>query len=257
MTLSSPFSSHLTIQTPEGIRFRLLLASPLIRMFAWVIDLCVIFAVMSLLGTLITALGYLSSDVAIALSAILYFVVSVGYGILMEWLWRGQTLGKRLLRLRVVDEQGLALHFHQIVMRNLLRFIDMLPAFYLVGGVAMICSRRCQRLGDYAAATLVVWNPRMPEPDTEQLLSGKYNSLRDHPHLCARLIHQTSPDQRLTALRTVLRREQLDAEARVDLFRRLADHFRAQVPFPLDTTLGMTDEHYVRNVVDILFRTQK
>jgi uncharacterized RDD family membrane protein YckC len=251
------YSNHLTIQTPEGIRFRLLLASPLIRMFAWVIDLFVVFTLVSLLGILITLLGYLSGDVALAFGLILYFVVSVGYGILMEWLWRGQTLGKRLLRLRVVDEQGLSLHFHQIVMRNLLRVVDILPGFYLLGGLAVLFSRRCQRLGDYAAATLVVWNPRVAEPDTEQLLAGKYNSLRDHPHLCARLVHKIAPDQRLVALQTILRREMLEAGARLELFQKLAASFKAEVPFPLETTLGMTDEHYVRNVVDVLFRSQK
>ena len=55
------------------------------------------------------------------------FAISVGYAIFTEWFWRGQTVGKRLLRLRVIEEQGLRLQFSQIVTRNLLRFVDMLP----------------------------------------------------------------------------------------------------------------------------------
>ena len=69
---------------------------------------------------------------------ILYFVVWIGYGILFEWFWRGQTPGKRLFRLRVMDVNGLRLQFHQILMRNLLRAVDSLPACYLVGGLACL-----------------------------------------------------------------------------------------------------------------------
>ena len=50
-----------------------------------------------------STLGYVSPDFAQALLMILYFVVSIGYGILTEWAWRGQTVGKRMLRLRLVN----------------------------------------------------------------------------------------------------------------------------------------------------------
>ncbi len=85
-----------------------------------------------------------------------YFVVQVGYGIACEWLWRGQTVGKRLLRLRVMDAQGLHLQFSQVALRNLLRFVDSLPAFYLVGGLVSLLNSRAQRLGDFVANTIVI-----------------------------------------------------------------------------------------------------
>ena len=78
-----------------------------------------------------------------------------------EWYWRGQTVGKRVLKLRVMDEQALRLEFSQIVVRNLLRFVDFLPGLYLVGGTACVLSRRFQRLGDLAANTIVVRNPEV------------------------------------------------------------------------------------------------
>ena len=68
----------------------------------------------------------------------------------------GRTLGKRLLRLRVVNENGGGARLGQIVVRNLLRLVDELPALYVVGLVSIHVGPRHQRLGDRLARTLVV-----------------------------------------------------------------------------------------------------
>ena len=173
-----------------------------------------------------------------------------------EWAWRGQTIGKRLLRLRVMDAQGLRLQFHQVLLRNLLRFVDMLPALYLVGGLACLFSRRAQRLGDLAANTVVVHSAKYTEPDLDQLLAGKFNSLRQYPHLEARLRQRVSPAEARLALQALVRRDELDPAARVELFAELAEHFKSIVTFPPEAVEAMPDEQYIRNVVDILFRTR-
>jgi uncharacterized RDD family membrane protein YckC len=244
----------LTLRTPEGIVFSLPLAGPLTRFLAFSVDLAVVTAAGSVLGTVLGSFRLLSLDLAQAFTVVAYFAISIGYGIGTEWLWRGQTIGKRLLRLRVVDEHGLRLQPSQIVVRNLLRFVDLLPAFYLVGGAAMALSRRAQRLGDIAAGTVVVRALRPAEPDLDQILAGKFNSLREHPHLAARLRQQVGPEEAALALRALLRRDTLDPEARVTLFRDLAAHFRRLVEFPPDAVEGIADEQYVRNVVDVVFR---
>jgi len=245
----------LQIRTPEGIAFSLFLASPVTRCLAWAIDLACIMALAYVVGRLLPTLRIISGELVMALSLVAYFAISIGYGIATEWYWRGQTLGKKLLRLRVMDEQGLRLQFSQIVVRNLLRPVDALPILYLVGGVACLLSRRAQRLGDFAANTIVVRNPKTVEPDLDQLLAGKFNSFRDHPHLAARLRQRVSPREAGIALRALLRRDELEPHARVDLFTDVATHFRSIVEFPDDATFGLTDEQYVRNVVDIIFRT--
>jgi uncharacterized RDD family membrane protein YckC len=222
----------LTIKTPEGIVFSLRLSGPITRFLAWTIDLATIAVMASIIKSLLGILGIFSQDLASAVSILAYFVVSIGYGIATEWYWRGQTLGKRLFRLRVMDEQGLHLQFNQIVIRNLLRFVDSLPAFYLVGGLTCLLGRRAQRLGDVAANTIVVWNPKISEPDLDQVLPDKYNSFRDYPHLEARLRQRTSPHQAGLALQALLRRDQLDPLARVDLFKDIASHFKDIVDFP-------------------------
>src|SRR5436309_3134558 len=247
----------LLIKTPEGIEFSLLLAGPVTRFLAWAVDMACIAAMSSVAGWLLGLLGLVSVDFARALVVLAYFVIQIGYGIVMEWFWRGQTIGKRLLRLRVMDAQGVRLQFSQIVIRNLLRFVDLLPAFYLVGGIACLISRRAQRLGDFAANTIVARNPKVKEPDLDQLLAGKYNSLRQYPHLSARLRQRVSPTEARVALQALLRRDELDAGARVELFEEIAAHFRSLVEFPPEATEGITDEQYARNVVDVLFRPQR
>jgi uncharacterized RDD family membrane protein YckC len=226
-------TNTLRIQTPEGIFFSLQLAGPIPRFMAWTIDAASISVIASVSSVLLNFLGIISRDLAAAAAVLAYFLVSIGYGILTEWYWQGQTIGKRLLRLRVMDVQGLRLRFSQVVIRNLLRFVDTLPVFYMVGGLACLISTRAQRLGDFAANTIVVWNPRISAPDLNQLLEGKYNSFHDYPHLEARLRQRVSPARAGIALQAVLRRDDLDPLARTD---------------------GISDEQYVRNVVDVLFR---
>ena len=243
----------LTIKTPEGIEFSLLLAGPLIRFLAWILDALCIQVILWALGTVLGLFRLLSADLASGLFILGQFVVGIGYGISLEWLWRGQTLGKRLLRLRVVDEQGLQLQLSQVVIRNLLRFVDKLPLFYLLGGVSCLLSEKAQRLGDLAASTLVIRMPKTQEVDLEQISTGKYNSFKDYPHLTARLRQRVSPEEADVALRAVLRREELDPEARVELFRHLEEYLKSVVTFPETATDGLSPEQHVRNAVEILY----
>jgi uncharacterized RDD family membrane protein YckC len=248
-------ASVLTIRTPEGIVFSQLLAGPVTRFLAWMIDLLCIVALLIALNLILGFLSIVSSNATFAVSALGYFIISIGYGMLLEWAWRGQTIGKRALRLRVVDVEGMRLQFNQIVTRNLLRAVDSLPAIYFVGGLTCWFNSRCQRLGDIAANTIVIRNPRFSEPDLDQLLAGKFNSLRQHPHLAARLRHRVTPAEAAAAVQALVRRDDFDAVARVELFADLAAHFRAKVEFPAEALEGVADEQYIRNVVDVVFRT--
>src|SRR5260370_41634756 len=152
-------TSALLIRTPEGIVFSQLLAGPVTRFLAWFIDLMCISALVTALGWLSILFLLVSPNLAWAFYTLGYFIISICYGILCEWFWRGQTVGKRLFRLRVMDAEGLRLQFHQIVTRNLLRFMDCLPLFYFVGGLVCWFRPKCQRLGDIPANTIVLRSP--------------------------------------------------------------------------------------------------
>lgn len=247
-------SSLLRLRTPEGIAFDLPLAGPVVRLVAWILDALIIASLCSIAGALLSAAGWLVPDLAAAVMLIAFFLIQFGYAIVLEWKWRGQTVGKRLVRLRVVDATGHKLQLSQIVLRNLLRTLDVLPGSYLVGGLACGLTPKAQRLGDLVANTVVIREARLDQPDLTQLMAGRFNSLRSSPHLCARLRQDVPPEEAATALQALLRRDELDPLARARLFQELADRFRHRVRFPDDLTEGLSDEQYVRNITDLLYR---
>lgn len=255
--MNSGKTNTLKILTPDGVAFSFELASPVARFLAWSVDLASIMAITSALNIVLGLVVTISPDLGSAVAMASAFLVQTGYSMALEWFWRGQTLGKRLLSLRVMDAEGLRLHGSQIVIRNLVRFIDFLPAFYMVGGASCLLSSKAQRLGDLAANTIVVRSRKVKQPDLEQLLAGKYNSLKECSHLAARLRQQVSPQEAALALEALMRRDELDPQSRVTLFEEMAEHFKALVTFPQTATDGITAEQYVRNVVDVLYTKTK
>ncbi len=244
----------LTIKTPEGVEFSLLLAGPISRFLACTIDFFAKMTLFTVSKVVMSIFFIISPDFAFAFLMISYFVISIGYSITLEWYWSGQTLGKRLLQLRVMDVQGLRIHFSQIVIRNLLRTVDQIPLCYMVGGLSSLINRKAQRLGDLAANTIVVRHPRISEPDLNQLIKDKYNSLRHYPHLCARLRHNVTPREADLAMQALMRRDEFAPHSRIELFSEMAYYFKKMVRFPPEIIDGTPDEQYIRNVVDILFR---
>jgi len=244
----------LIIRTPEGISFTQHLAGPVTRFLAFAIDLAGITVISSVLSQVLLLAAIVSADFALAARTVSYFVVTIGYSILLEWSWRGQTIGKRVLRIRVVDAEGFRLRPTQIVIRNLLRVVDLLPAFYAVGGICCAFSPKYQRLGDIAANTVVIYTSPEKIPDLELLFSGTYNSLRNHAHLAAQLRKTIAPGEARLALEAVARRAELEPTSRLELYHQLAQRLRSLVAFPEETLEGMTDEQYVRNIVDLIYR---
>ena len=87
--------NSLVIQTPEGVNFSLPVASPVIRCLALLLDVLFVSVLSTAIGTLISNLAIISSDLVTASMIILYFIFSIGYGIAMEWIWNGQSIGKK------------------------------------------------------------------------------------------------------------------------------------------------------------------
>jgi uncharacterized RDD family membrane protein YckC len=100
------------------------------------------------------------------LAAFLILTSWVAYFVLLEWLWNGQTIGKRRAGLRVIGSDGEPARFTAVLIRNLLRLVDFLPAWYALGVMMIFLTPRSQRLGDLAAGTYVV---RAPKPRLDWL----------------------------------------------------------------------------------------
>ena len=258
-------TTTLAIQTPEGVTFSIPVASPVSRCLAVAVDFAVVLAltmltslVIGILSSMfagIPILGDIAADFGSGLMIFVQFAITVFYGMITEWLWSGQTLGKRIMKLRVVDERGLPLQLKQIIVRNLFRLLDGLPTnFYLLGGISCLLTKRCQRIGDIAAGTLVIREIKPTPPQFSELISTGENSFSQMPHLEGRLRQHVTPEEARIALDAVVRRNELTPEARLRLFNQLADYFREMADFPDEITLGLSDEQYVRNVVETLFR---
>jgi len=139
-------------QTPEGVELSLLLAGPFVRGMAWLIDFGIRTVCYILLAIFLSWLGGVGSGIiAIGLFAIEWF-----YPVLFE-IKSGMTPGKKAMGLQVVQDDGTPVSWSSSLLRNLLRCIDLLPLFYMVGCFTMLLNTRFKRLGDLAAGTVVVY----------------------------------------------------------------------------------------------------
>jgi len=144
------------VETPEGVDLALRVAGPVPRALAFGVDLLLQGGIA--LGLQI-ALGVLGAFAGLGLG--LYLIGAFGllwfYPVVFEVRAHGQTPGKRLLGLRVVQENGTPIGWPGSVLRNFLLVADFLPLFYLAGLVSMVADESFRRLGDLAAGTLVVY----------------------------------------------------------------------------------------------------
>jgi uncharacterized RDD family membrane protein YckC len=147
------------VATPEGIELTLRLAGPVPRAMAWAIDLAIRAAIV--LAVMMVALQFGRAGWGVVLLTL--FFVEWLLPAWLETLWRGQTPGKRAMRLAVLNDDGTPVRWPGALTRNLLRAVDFLPFFYGVGLVSMLANRDFKRLGDLAAGTVVVYQPEKAE----------------------------------------------------------------------------------------------
>jgi len=155
----------LDIHTPENVAFGYQVAGIGSRFLATLMDTLIItllqVAVFVSFLLILSALDrtLLSEELSpwfIALLGLFLFVFYWGYYIFFEMLWNGQSPGKRWAGIRVIRADGTPITLSESLIRNLARLVDLLPAAYGIGIIAMFIDKRSRRLGDLAAGTLVV-----------------------------------------------------------------------------------------------------
>lgn len=250
----TPDANRMVVDTEDAVSFSLTLATPIARALALIIDIGVLMVIQTIIDAALFLPFIFLRDFAIAITVALYFIVGVGYFMLLEYSWNGQTIGKRLLKIRVVDAHIQRLTGYQIVLRNLFRVIDMMPILYTLGGVVSLCNKKYQRLGDIAASTIVIRQREEAKPNLPKEVTNKYNSFHRYPQIEAILKRNSLPEEHRLALQCLQRRDELEASARISIFRQLAAHFKAKAKFPADLVNDLTDEQYVRNCVDSILR---
>ncbi len=154
------------IEIGEGVEIRLRLAGPAIRATALLIDYLIKAGV--LIGVAILAAMFGGGIAALSDqevgSGVTYGIMGLA-GFSLEWIYMiafeysrwGATPGKRLMGLKVTRTSGAPITLQQAVVRNMLRFVDMLPIGGGFGLASCLITRRFQRLGDLAAGTVVIY----------------------------------------------------------------------------------------------------
>ena len=141
------------VATPEGIELTLRLAGPVPRALAWSIDLALRVALVLVVMLLASQLGRAGWGVVLLAAFFVEWLLPAWFEAQMG----GQTPGKRLFGLAVLNDDGTPLRWPGALTRNLLRAVDFLPFLYAFGLVTMLLNRDFKRLGDLAAGTVVVY----------------------------------------------------------------------------------------------------
>jgi len=172
----------LVIETPERVPLHFALASIGNRFLACTIDHAIQVITMIVMAIAFFTLANYSSlsdeltsapKWVYAVLIIVLFLIVSGYFAFFEWLWNGQTPGKRWLKLRVIREDGRPVTFWEATVRNLLRSFDMMPApFYSIGLISVFSTARDQRVGDLVAGTVVVRERETEAPAFAQVFAA-------------------------------------------------------------------------------------
>lgn len=120
----------------------------------------------------------------IAIMILVLFLIFSGFFIFFEWLWGGQTPGKRLMKLRVIRDDGRPITFWEATARNLLRVFDAAPGFivpiYSIGLIVIFLSKRDQRVGDLFAGTVVIRERTDEAPTFAETFSNSVSDAAYH-----------------------------------------------------------------------------
>ncbi|HEX4216664.1 MAG TPA: RDD family protein [Candidatus Dormibacteraeota bacterium] len=229
---------ELLVATPERVTFGYPAAGIGSRFLAQLIDLgllaCGLIAI-SFGAVFLFALLPDSNLPAIILAFAEFAAIWLYFG-LQEAAWSGQTVGKKALRLRVVGMRGEPITFSQAAIRNIIRIVDFLPGYYVLGLIVAFISPRTQRLGDWAAGTIVVRERQaVGLRDLLAAASRAEAAAAQRPPVLPgggqrQWLPQLRPELRRFVVGYAGRREELSPERREELARRVAPALRLAAP---------------------------
>jgi uncharacterized RDD family membrane protein YckC len=227
------YEDRISVATPEGVTLEATLAGVGSRFVAGVIDQVLrwslLLALVALLAIVQVGFGgdAFSGAGTVALIVAVFFV-QFGYDVLFETLASGRTPGKRWTGLRVVKKGGTPVGFLASALRNILRIVDSLPGFYLVGILSVMFTANNQRLGDLAAGTIVVRERRqttaLPSSPAASVPAPADSALYD--------VSAVSAEELATVRRFLERRATLTPEARDRLALDMATRLGPKVVGP-------------------------
>ena len=244
------------LTTPDQVSFHYQVAGLVTRALAVAIDSSIMILIIAGAIWICVQLAPISPVISIVIIFLAIFFIIVGYFIFFESVMHGQTPGKKIMRLRVMSATGGQLNVVEILIRNLVRPVDtlpafLMPAFMLVGGIAASIDRWHRRLGDMAANTLVIrdFKPHLPQSVVRH--QSRHNTFYLDPVLRTRIMENISREERDLIMDLVMRRDELDLTAREELFAGAARCCARRLKLP-DKLEHLSDEQMVINVALVL-----
>jgi len=245
---------RLSVVTPELVPLEFRVAGPAERAMAWLVDEILIAVVMSLLGALAMLLGVITGFVAAlplyAAFIVAGFVLDLGYRIWAEQRWNGQTWGKKVLGIRVVQANGTPLLGWQAVIRNVARMVDQLPFLHLLGALLIALDPQARRVGDRLAGTVVIQDRRHKPPRALRVLAREQNSLREDTSAVRRVRRRVSAREAAILTEFVAATDRIEMSRRVTLSARLASHYRETLG--LEAHRSLPDDAILRGIVGVV-----
>jgi uncharacterized RDD family membrane protein YckC len=204
------------IVTPQGVVLDLETAGIGHRGLGRFVDLVVLAAVIGVLAGLGELIG---GTFGLIFQLITSFAAIFGYPVVAETFFRGRTIGKAAVGLRVVTLEAGPIGFREAIIRSLFQLIDFI---FTLGAAALLCAMatpRSQRVGDLAAGTFVIRDPR----SLPHLPAVPFTPPMGTEALVADLdVARLRPDQERIIRSFLLRVGDLSQPSRIDLGTRLA-----------------------------------
>ncbi len=235
------------VLTPDGSLVDVNPAGLGARFVALILDTTLVMGALALVGGLTRLVFPVGVDYAIM--AFLGLFAGMFYAVFAEMRLAGQTVGKRVMGLRVVDAQARQLVLSQSIVRNVARTIDFLPVFYGFGAFVALGDRLSRRLGDLIAGTVVVQERRGVLPPTFEVKPWSETSLT-RADVRRRALARLSLEEREFIFAVMDREAGLTATARFDLFEEAARHYRRRLQLP--EVEGLSSENFIRIVATAL-----
>ncbi len=223
------FFNKIKLQTPESVELEFSLAGIGNRAYAliidyiiWAIALIFIFIAWGILSYQV--IGWQNNEAQLwfyAINLLILFVVYVGYFVYFETVWKGQTPGKRIAKIRVICDNGRPVGLQQTALRALLRPID---DFIFIGSVLIMFTPKEKRLGDLVAGTLVI-------QEEKNIVPAKFPLSENAQPLATQLLENSNilallPDDFAVIREYLQRRKIMQQDAKLKLSRNLANQIR-------------------------------
>jgi uncharacterized RDD family membrane protein YckC len=248
----------LKIDTPENVTFSYEVAGIGSRFLAALVDTLLLGLLQAIvIGTALliysqlakgnfdpSSIETIGQGAAWVFGALLFisFLFMWGYYIFFELFWNGQTPGKRWIGLRVIRLDGTPVGVSEVVIRNLVRTLDLLPTAYGVGVITMFINSNSRRLGDLAAGTVVVLDRRTSLNEAHIFMKTAYPTLLVNGSLPADFPLEKVTDEDVQVLESfIVRRDKLANHKQLATY--LLGSLCNRIARPLDPSLEADPEN--------------